>query len=133
MLAKKLFDGKDPEEIQSILEDNCRSKEDTIVEVPMTDTETQLLEESIAEASANAHALERKKKQQADVINVELKPLKEKLKTESLQLHSGQKSVEMTLYLMEDMDAGMMMYYRPDGTLHSQRRLKQEERQMRII
>lgn len=132
MGAKKLFEGRTPEEILNILESNYEVMEEVGVSYPLTEEDIDSLNKTIGELSAFVHAKEREKKKYVKAINKEMKPQKEELNHKSLLLHSGQKEIKTKIYGIQDFDSGLMIFYLPDGTEYSSRRLRPEERQMRI-
>jgi len=62
-----------------------------------------------------------------------VKPLKQSFATTLNKLRNKVDEVEEEVYLLADVDAGMMGYYNAEGNLVHVRVLKPEERQHRII
>lgn len=123
----------DPAERRRILQDNADKVEQGSYFKVLDEEETLVLREELAEVSIKQRQLEQEKKDLIDEWKERHEPVKRRKLELIDNLRSGQEEMEGTLYLVADHDAGDMLYYDSEGVLIKSRRLRPDEKQIKIM
>lgn len=123
----------DAAERRRILQDNADKVEQGSYFKVLNEEETLVLREELAEVSIKQRTLDQERKDMLAEWKERMEPVKRRKEVLIDNLRSGQEELEGNLYLIADHDAGDMLYYDGEGVLIKTRRLRPDERQVKIM
>ena len=132
-MEKQLFKDMSPQERVQMLSDNAERRESFTYLKDLTPDEVTELKDEFTSESILLAKLEEEKKAIMDEFKAKIKPVKKEMARMISLLRTRSEEVEESVYLLADQEEGMMGYYNAQGELVNQRRLRQNEKQMRIL
>lgn len=130
MAKDDLFKGMDKREILTMLRTNAHFVQNNVeTTMPLTEEEIQEYKDNLAVSSAERHKIEAEKTAVLEKFKEQLSPHKKVIAETSKILANGHKIVVTDLYALQDYDNDRMVFYTPDGEIHSTRRLRSNEKE----
>ena len=99
---------------------------------PLDETELAALKDELAQTAIKRKSLEEEMTAVVEDYKARIKPLKEKFAETLDAIHHKAVDAMGTVWLWQDFDNQMMVYFGEDGTVINMRRMKPEERQTRF-
>jgi len=131
-MQSKIFQDTPIAEREAMIEANAHSSEVMPVQKHFTEEQINDMRRThVANAIAIKKKMEEFKKMKAE-IDAFIKPLADENNYLLANVRAGYVEVEQQVYLFEDHDNGMMLYYDNQGELVHSRRMLPHERQHRI-
>lgn len=132
-MAKKFIEGNyTPQQIETMLTDHCTAKENTTYYVDLTEQDLVEKHQELSENLIRLNEKEEELKKIKDSYKVEMQPMKILQKVLLTAIHVKKEVVEGTLYHIADQEEGVMETFTAAGEFYSSRRLRPDEKQMRI-
>jgi vacuolar-type H+-ATPase subunit I/STV1 len=131
-MEKQLFKNVSPTERIQMLKDNAERTEEFQYPRELTPDEISELKDELSSESITLSKLEEKKKEAMNEFKAEIKPVKAEVQRILQLLRTRSEEVEEKVYLLADLEEGMMGYYNSKGELVHSRLLRQNEKQYRI-
>lgn len=131
-MKQQLLDDVPLDQRPSQLKDNAYDFEEMTYKRHFDDEELTDLSKEYTRKDQDFWRLEIETKAQIDALKAVLKEKKQEVLLLRGNIRAGYEDVKGIVYLMDDQDAQMMGYYDPSGKLINTRRLRPEERQLKI-
>lgn len=132
MIIADAIKGLNPTELKEFLHSNATSIEEGTYFKNFNEQERQVTQGEFSDLSLNLLRKERELEEIKAKFKAEIKPMKQERDELLSQISHNGEHLEGKLYLFDNQETGMMESYNEMGELISTRRLKPEERQLRL-
>jgi hypothetical protein len=116
-----------------MLRDNADSSEEIGYMKPFTEEEILAMKDDLAEVSIEINDIEIEKKEVASTFKHKLEPLVDQKKETLKLIKNKAKFVKELCYKMIDQDEQMVTYYNSIGEIVESRRIRPDEKQLKIF
>ena len=132
-MKKGLFQEVPEEQREQMLRDNADSSEEIGYMKSFTEEEILAMKDDLAEISIEINDIEIEKKEMATLFKHKLEPLVDQKKQTLKSIKNKARFVKELCYKIIDQDEQMVTYYNSIGEIVESRRIRQDEKQLKIF